>query len=188
MSNQTKNMKSNSPDNFQTPSWAIDCLVPHLKKAGIHKIWEPACGKGNLVRAFEAQGFRVKGTDIIHDGHDFLTALPYESYEYDATVTNPPFSIKSQFLARCYQHGKPFALLMPLTTFDDDDRRTIMAENGVEVILPSNRVNFETPNHEARLRAGKKSRAWFYSAWFTFGLGIGRQLVFPEKPTPLFER
>ena len=38
--------------------------------------------------------------------------------QFDCIITNPPFSLKQEFLQRCYELGKPFALLLPLTTFE----------------------------------------------------------------------
>lgn len=60
-------------DDFQTPGYAIEPLIPFLKKDWI--IWECACGKGNLVNAFKKHGFKVIGTDIL-DGKDFLKWQP----------------------------------------------------------------------------------------------------------------
>jgi len=61
--------RRNYSDDFQTPEYAIEPLLPYLRKDWI--IWECACGKGNLVRALERRGFKVMGTDI-RIGHDFL--------------------------------------------------------------------------------------------------------------------
>jgi hypothetical protein len=78
-SKKPKLLAAGHPDNFQTPASALDCLLPHLKAGWT--IWEPACGKGNLVRGLQAHGFKVKGTDKAIDGRDFTTVLPYDSYE-----------------------------------------------------------------------------------------------------------
>jgi hypothetical protein len=169
-------MRSNSPDNFQTEPAALDWLLPHIPRHW--KIWEPACGNGNLAKRLREEHYKVSATDII-SGHDFMSwRLPAD--EWDCAITNPPFSIKEKFLGRCYHLGKPFALLMPLTTFDAIDRRQLMAEHGVEVILPPRRINFETPNHARNVAEGKRTSAWFYSVWITHGLRIGRQLVFTD--------
>jgi hypothetical protein len=48
---------------------------------------------------------------------------------------------------------------MPITTFDSRARRKLFHRNGVQIVLPDGRINFETPN-------GKGSSAWFYTAWF----------------------
>jgi len=56
-------------DDFQTPDWVIDYLIPYLRREWV--IWECAMGKGNLVRALERKGFKVIGTDV-REGYNFL--------------------------------------------------------------------------------------------------------------------
>ena len=167
-SKKPKLLEAGHPDNFQTPASALDCLIPHLKKDWI--IWEPACGKGNLVAGLRDNGFGVRPTDIMHgDNEDFLTC--HVSPYFDSIVTNPPFSIKEKFLARSYEIGKPFALLMPITTFDSRERRKLFARHGIQLVLPNGRINFETPN-------GKGSSSWFYTAWFCWKFNLPHQLNF----------
>lgn len=173
-------MKNNSPDNFQTDPEALDCLVPYLKKTW--NIWEPACGKEKLVNSLDSRGFNVVGTDILW-GSDFLKGDSYNKAFIDAIhciITNPPFSLKEEFLARCYQLKKPFALLMPITTFDSVERRTLFQQHGVQIIFPQRRINFETPNHAKNVKAGKRTNSWFYTAWFTWGLDLPAQLNFSD--------
>jgi len=156
---------------FQTPPIAIEPLLPYLKKNWV--IWENACGKGNLVKAFEKKGFKVIGTDLL-TGHDFLKWQPKK---YDCIITNPPYSLKQQFLERAYELGKPFAFLLPLTTFETQKRQALFKEYGLEVVFLDKRINFETPS-------GKGSGAWFSTAWFSNWLDIGKQMVFTELPKP----
>ena len=134
-------MINGSPDDFQTPPEAINVLLPYLKKEW--RIWEPACGKGNLVKAFSEYGFETIGTDILGE-KDFLKWLPVD--DFHCIITNPPFSLKQQFLERCYELKRPFALLLPLTTFETAKRQKLFKENGLEVIFMPKRINFETPN------------------------------------------
>lgn len=158
-------LRRGHPDDFQTPPIALKPLIPYLKEGWI--IWECACGKGNLVKGLEEAGFRVIGTDIL-TGHDFLT---YEPVYYDCIVTNPPYSLKQEFLERAYELGKPFALLLPLTTFETEKRQKLFRKYGLEVIFFNKRINFETPS-------GNGSGSWFATAWFTWGLGLPNQLNF----------
>lgn len=166
-------MKAGSPDNFQTDPIALKYLVPFISKDLV--VWDSACGNGNLVKGFWELGYTAHGSDIL-TGDDFMECRGRE--KWDCIVTNPPFSIKQKFLGRCYNLGKPFALLMPITTFDSKGRRSLMKEHGVEIIFPPHRINFETPNHEANKAKGKKTSSWFYTAWFTHGFKIGRELTF----------
>jgi len=154
------------PDDFQIPPIALNPLYPYLKPDWT--IWEPSQGKGNLTKALSST-YKVIGSDILTE-QDFLTWMPDQ--EFDCIITNPPFSLKQQFLSRCYSLGKPFALLLPLTTFETKKRQHLFKTYGVEVILFDKRINFETPNQI------EKSSSWFGTAWFTNGLNIGKELSF----------
>ena len=157
-------LKANKANDFQTPPIALEPLIPYLPR----RVWECACGKGNLVSSLLGKGFEVLSSDI-KDGHDFLVWTP-PSNAYDCIVTNPPYSIKDQFLERCYLLGKPFALLMPLTTLEGK-RQQWLEKYGIEIILLNKRLNFETPSDNG-------SGSWFATAWFTNWLNIGKQLTF----------
>lgn len=182
-----KTMKAGSPDEFQTDPRGLDCLMPYIRttEGSNTVIWEPACGHGNLVRGlWERNCENVIGTDIKDWGPQVKLELDFLKKDlptkYDIIITNPPFSKKEEFMGRCYQLGKPFALLMPITTFDSVERRKLMATHGVEIVFPEGRINFETPNHEKNVAAGKRTNSWFYTAWFTWGFNIGRQLTFTD--------
>ena len=158
-------LQGGSPDDFQTPPLALRPLFQYLKRDW--HIWECAEGRGNLTEGLLEEGYRVTGTDIL-TGHDFLTWAPDS---YDCIVTNPPFTLKQQFLSRAYSLGKPFAFLLPLTTFETGKRQELFNRYGVEVIMFDRRINFEQPTLG-------ESKSWFATAWFTNWLNIGRQLTF----------
>jgi hypothetical protein len=163
-----KSMKQGSPDDFQTPKEALLPLIPFIKKEWT--IWECAEGKGNLVQGLKEFGFNVIGSDIL-TGSDFLG---FNQEKYDCIITNPPFSIKQEFIERCYQLKKPFALLLPLTTFETWKRQKLFRENGVQVIFFDKRIKFETPTG----KSGKHSSPWFATAWFTWGLNLPKDMMF----------
>ncbi len=180
-------MKAGMSNDFQTPKEALYPLLPYLKKDW--EIWECAEGKGNLTNELKRRGFKVFGTDIKDEDikfgenvfdwkqpiiHDFLKWLPSG---FDCIITNPPFSLKQQFLKRCYELGKPFALLLPLTTFESSKRQKLFKEYGLQVIFFDKRINFETPS-------GKGSGSWFSSAWFTYGLELPNELNFARLEHP----
>lgn len=161
-------LKNGSPNDFQTPPYALEPLLPYLKKDWL--IWESAAGTGNLVNALREKGFKVIGTDIL-TGQNFLTWTPEN---YDCIITNPPYSLKQEFLERCYQLNKPFALLLPLTTLETGKRQDLLKKYGIEIILFDKRINFETPEPT------EKSSSWFATAWFCYKLDIGRTLTFTK--------
>ena len=161
-------------DDMQTPGYAIDYLLPFIRKGST--IWDPACGKGNLVRAFRAAGFETEGTDIL-GGYDFLTdTFPW--IDNPMIVTNPPYSIKDEWIETCYGHGCSFALLMPLTALEGQRRQACYREHGLQLMVLPKRINFETPS-------GKDGGSWFPTAWFTYGLNLPCDLYFApalDKP------
>lgn len=160
-----------APDDFQTPPYALKPLLPYLPKDWT--IWEPACGHGYLVDELERLSYNVVASELYAEPSvDFLNDDLY--FRWNAIVTNPPYSLKQQFLERCYGFYKPFALLLPLTTFETGKRQRLFRDNGLEVIFMDKRVNFETPNKV------EKSSAWFATAWFTWGLNIGQAMTFAE--------
>jgi hypothetical protein len=95
-------------DLYETPPVATLALlrierVPKL-------VWEPAAGRGAIVRVLEAAGRTVVATDIV-TGNDFLTCEPAHGVE--AIVTNPPFRIAAQFAEHALKLVPYVALLLP---------------------------------------------------------------------------
>jgi hypothetical protein len=164
-------MKTGNVDDFQTPKEALYPLLPYLNKNWT--IWECGAGNGNLVNALCELGYDVIGTDI-KTGKDFLTWQPEK---FDCIITNPPYSIKQKFLQRCYQLKKPFALLLPLTTFETQKRQEYFKKYGVQIIFFDKRINFETPS-------GNGSGSWFATAWFTNWLNLQKDLTFVKLEHP----
>ena len=142
-------------DDFQTPEYAVGPLVPYLRARNFSVVWEPAAGEGYLVRALRAAGFAVISSDI-RENKDFLSYVP--DVEWDVIVTNPPYSLRYEFIERCYKLGKPWAMLMTLTTLEGR-RQRLFREHGVELLLLDKRINFITPYR-------KDGSAWFPVAWF----------------------
>lgn len=158
-------MKNGSPNDFQTPPEALMPLLPYLKKKW--RIWECAEGKGNLTKELTKRGFDVFGSD---KEKDFLKWKPEK---FDCIITNPPYSLKNEFVKRCYELRKPFALLLSLTALEGKKRQSLYKKYGIKLILFDKRINFETPS-------GKGSGSWFSTAWFTWGLDLPKELNFAE--------
>ncbi|NQU26322.1 MAG: hypothetical protein HQ567_33980 [Candidatus Nealsonbacteria bacterium] len=154
--------------NWQTPPEAIVPLVKYLPKNA--RIWEPACGDGRIVSCLQEYGFSAFGSDILH-GHDFMSYMPKQSF--DMIISNPPFGKMSDFLTRCYDIGKPFALLLPLYGLESRIRTDLFRQHGVEVLLFDRRVRYFTPGPNPVL--GKSPS--FSSAWFCKQI-LSEKLVF----------
>ncbi len=168
-----KRLAKGRPDNFQTPSWPVEKLMDYLSQVPFFaphkddKAWDPCCGKGSIVSTLRDMGYDAYGSD--KEELDFLTGT--NTNEFDYIITNPPYSIKDQFLARCYELGKPFALLMPLTAFEGVKRQALYREHGIQVLFLPRRVNFVTPS-------GKGKGSHFATAWYTWGFNLSQDIEF----------
>jgi hypothetical protein len=160
---------ASSLDDFQTPPAALDILLPYLTKFDM--IWECACGNGNLVNALRANDYKVIGTD---KEYDFITSPP--PADVKCIVTNPPYSLKNEFVARCFVLGLPFALLMPLSALEGKERQVFYRQSGLQLIIPDKRFHFACPEKVQ----GRESNSWFATAWFCHGLSLPRDLLFVE--------
>lgn len=163
MKTQMPPKRVDAPDDFYTPDYALEPLTQYLKKEW--KIWESACGTGNIVEFLKNKGFSTFGTDI-KEGEDFLTS---RREDFDCIITNPPYSLKDQWLERCFYLKRPFALLLPLTALEGKKRQALYRKFGIQVILFNKRIQFIE---------GKGN--WFPSVWITHGLNLPKELNFVE--------
>lgn len=165
-------VKSSGYDRCQTPAYALAPLLPYLRCEWL--IWESACGeKQNLVKAFGSLDRPCYGTDLLNG--DEFNFFSYTPEFFDCSVTNPPYSVKYKWLARCYEIGKPFALLMPVEMLGAVTAQNLFKKYGIEIILLSKRVNFDMPN-----KGYDGHGAQFPVAWYTWKLGLGRELNYGE--------
>ncbi len=150
-------------DYCQTPGYALDPLFPYLGWSLPSTIWEPAAGEMMLVDALYDGGWKqenVVATDIL-TGQNFFE---YEPEHFEIIVTNPPYSLKFKWLERCYQLGKPFALLLPVETLGAVTAQALMQQYGFEMMLLDSRVDFKMPNK------GFEGSAQFPVFWLTWNL------------------
>jgi hypothetical protein len=173
----------NGRDVFETPRYATDLLLPFIPK-NIKVVWECACGNGKIVKRLEENGYGVLATDIrpnlgiVDMVYNFLTDAGIEQ-TIDLTyaiITNPPFSIKEEFIDRAMQYGVPFAFLIN-ADYSGTQIKWIR-EYGCEKIIPTRRIDFITPTG----RNGRTSSSQFHSMWLTHGFNLGRTETFVDLP------
>jgi len=150
-------------DFCQTPPYALEPLLPYLGWSMPSTIWEPACGEGLLVQALFDGGWtreHVVTSDIRTEQNFF----EYEPAQWDIIVTNPPYSLKYRWLERCYELGKPFALLLPVESLGAKAAQDLMQQYGFEMMLLDTRINFKMPNK------GWDGSSPFPTFWLTWHL------------------
>ena len=96
-----------SRDDFPTPPWATRALMEHVLSGGLASrnmsCLEPACGAGHMDKVLREYFRETSASDIYSYGYgdvaDFLRT-PHEVNSCDWVVTNPPFSLAEEFVAR----------------------------------------------------------------------------------------
>lgn len=164
-------MKNEKFDNLYTPEYAVKPLLKYildLKVRGAKTIWE-CCdpGNSNITKVFKENYYNVISSDI-QTGYNFFD---YEPENYDIIITNPPYSLKTEFLKRCYELGKPFALLLPITALEGIERGKLFKKYGIELLLFDKRVEFMTDSG--------KNGCWFNTSWFCHKV-LPQQLIFEK--------
>lgn len=158
-------VKNGANDEFYTPSIAVDMILPFIP-SHVSRVWEcTAVKESQIVKILRENGYSVVATHL-EDGYDFLK---FEPSDYDMIITNPPYSLKTKFIKRAFELGKPFMFLMPITTLEGAERNKMFRDKGIQLIIPDTRFNF---------MANKKSGAWFQTSWFTWKLGLNKDLIF----------
>ena len=100
---------------FCTPAHIVKALLKRECFAG--RIWEPAAGRGDIVRVLHACGYSDVVASDLYDwggGYDLLDFLASEM-ECDSLITNPPYSLLKYFVCHAKRLVKyKFAMLLPL--------------------------------------------------------------------------
>lgn len=149
-------------DNLYTPSYAVEPLLKYVPKNFV--VWECTdSGNSNITKALKENGNIVISSDIA-TGFDFLNEKP--TFDFDIIITNPPYTQKNEFLKRCYEYNKPFALLLPITALEGVERNKMFNEYGIELMVLDKRIDF----------TGKKS-CWFNTSWFCKNI-LKEKLIF----------
>lgn len=115
-------------------------------------------------------GFDVTFSHI-ETGTDFFSIENLA--DYDAVVSNPPFSKRQAILERLFAAGVPFAMIMNFNgLFDSVARWKLFRENKFELLIPCGRWHFY--NEEC-----KGNSPNFQSVYVCKGMS-GKQIEFME--------
>jgi len=166
-------LKEHPGDLYDTPDVAVHALLKVEKLPS--RIWEPACGAGNIVNVLREAGHEVVATDLnqrgCHDsffGVDFLFPLIIPPIKADAIVTNPPFSLAEEFVVAALGRVPLVVMLMRLAFYESEKRTNILEGAGLARIHAfANRLPMM---HRAGWQ-GRKASSSMPFAWFVWERG-----------------
>lgn len=138
-------IKNSNTDEWYTPPEAVELIVPYIKRGGYQKIlcpFDKECSE--FVRVLTMHGFDVTFGHI-ETGQDFFDIDNLS--DYDAVVSNPPFSKRQKILERLFESGVPFAMIMNFNgLFDSKSRWRLFKDNKFEILVPIGRIHFFNEN------------------------------------------
>ncbi|WP_438477330.1 hypothetical protein [Streptococcus pluranimalium] len=141
MSEFSKLIKTSKGDEYYTPDYAVEVILPYIKK--FKKIWCPFDKEhSEFVRLLKENGNEVVFGHI-ETGQDFFDQPLPEGV--DCVVSNPPFSKRQAIFERLYELNVPFALIINMNgLFDAKTRWELFSRNKVELLIPKGRMSFFT--------------------------------------------
>lgn len=155
-------MKNEKNDELYTPEYAIIPLLKYLPKN--ITIWECTdYGKSNITKVLKENGYKVITT--YKNEFDFLQDKP--NFKFDMIITNPPYSLKDDFIKKCYEYNKPFALLLPITSLEGVERGNYWRKYGIDLLIFDRRVEYMNKS------------CYFNTSWFCYKI-LPKQLLFLE--------
>ena len=164
-------------DFYATPPWCTRAILRELRSVSLSTVLDPCAGDGAILRvvrefnplglclgleihSVRAQLAGMSGAEV--EIRDSLTAKAWPASS--AIVTNPPYSLASEFVVRALREreGSPVIMLLRLSWLEGQERAPFHRANPSDVYVLPRRPSF-TGN-------GTDSSAY---AWFVWGLTPG---------------
>lgn len=132
-----KSMKRKNDERY-TPPILVKPIINYIKPNST--VWCPFDTENSeFVTLLKEAGHKVIYSHI-DLGQDFFE---YEPEEYDYIISNPPFSIKLDVLERCYELGKPFAMLMNIECLNYQVVGEFFLDKYLELLIVDKKVSFD---------------------------------------------
>jgi hypothetical protein len=123
-------LRERGADLYETPPCATKALLRVEQLP--HRVWEPAAGRGAIVRVLRSHGHEVTASDLIDYGFplhcvvDFMTTTKMPA-GCECILTNPPFQIVGEFVAHALDLA-PRVIMLARLAFVESERRTNILE------------------------------------------------------------
>ena len=165
-------LRDRGNDLYETPECATLALlrVEQLPK----RIWEPACGRGAIVRVLRAHGHEVLASDLIDYGgptcfyrRNFL--LEHKLPECcECILTNPPFSLAEEFVEHALELC-PHVIMLLRLAFLESERRSRILDTGSLARIHVFRRRLPMMHRDSW--TGPKASSAMAFAWFVWDRG-----------------
>lgn len=142
-------IKKSNTDEWYTDKNSVKLIMPSLQKNGYKRILCPFDKpESNFVKVLTEKGFDVTYGHI-ETGQDFFERQDLS--EYDAIVSNPPFSKRQAILEKLFSEGVPFAMILNFNgLFDSKARWELFKNNQFELLIPLGRMHFFNEEYDGK--------------------------------------
>lgn len=125
-------------DEFYTPPYAVVPILQYVDDSST--VWCPFDTQdSNFVKTLKNRGCTVINSHIANQDDFFTMDVP----KCDYIISNPPYSLKTEVLARLFSLGIPFAMLLGVVgLFESQKRFNMFKENKFEIMYLSKRVAY----------------------------------------------
>jgi hypothetical protein len=155
-------------DMYPTPPVAVEALLKVEQLP--HTIWEPAAGRGHIVRVLRDHGHAVIASDVanydfdLHFCRDFLAEIGMPA-GCEAVVTNPPFRLAEQFVVHALELCPRVVMLLRLA-FLESERRSPILDTGSLARVHVFKKRLPTMHRDGW--TGPRASSAIAFAWFVF--------------------
>ncbi|KAJ1620366.1 hypothetical protein T492DRAFT_602446 [Pavlovales sp. CCMP2436] len=162
-------------DEWQTTARTWASLAPAIERYRTKRIWMPFYYDGACAEHLRALGFE----DVVHEADvDFFERVQDTAFmrTVDVIIDNPPYTnreIKERVLRALAQCGKPFVLLLPISTLHVAFVREALDMSAVQAIVPR-RVHVR--------KSSGPELPFKYLVWLCYRTAFERDLSFLEEP------
>lgn len=154
-------------DELYTPAEAVKIILPYIKQ--FKSVWCPAdMADSNIVKEIAKVVYTLTYSHI-NTGTNFLTDTV--ECTKDVIITNPPYSLKDEFIKKCIDYNKPFMLLLPTTALEGKRRSKLWSSlDNFQIIVPNKRFQF----------INDKKANWFHTSWFCNRINLPKDIMFVD--------
>jgi hypothetical protein len=159
-------------DLYETPSVAVEALL-RAEKDLPRCVWEPAAGRGAIVRVLRDHGHAVVASDIVrrdfplHFARDFLAEIGRPA-GVECILTNPPFQIVEKFVAHALELCPHVVMLLRLAFLESERRCHLLEGRGLRTVHCFRKRL--TMMHRDQW-VGRKANSGMAFAWFVWERG-----------------
>jgi len=156
-------------DLYCTPPVAVEALL-RVEDLPTY-LWEPAAGRGHIVKVLREAGHRVVASDLLHYDFeldfeaDFL-AQTKAPRGCEGICTNPPYRLANQFARHALDLAPRVYLLVRLSFLESTGRTEILEERGLaRVYVFRNRLPMIHRDGYGGPRIDRSSVAYAWLCW-----------------------